>query len=107
MIMDLFELVKQKAPEIIRLANKHGAENIRLFGSVARKEFNNHSDIDFLIDKGPKEKWSPWFPIGLANDLEEVLGRDVDLALSNVLKPRIKDKVLLEAIPLCEMIEKD
>lgn len=103
--MDLFELVKQKAPDILKLAEMHGAENIRLFGSVARHQSDEKSDIDFLIDPGPKEKWSPWFPGGLLMDLQDLLGTKVDIAIARSLKPRIKDRVLNEAVPICEMIK--
>ncbi|MBT6842978.1 MAG: DNA polymerase subunit beta [Candidatus Melainabacteria bacterium] len=105
--MDLYRLVQKKAPDILKLADKHGAENIRLFGSVARKDFHKNSDIDFLIDKGPKEKRSAWFPGGLLVDLEDLLGMEVDLGTASSLKSRLKEHVLLEAIPICDMIEKE
>lgn len=105
--MNLFELVRKKAPDIVLLAAKHGALNIRLFGSVARKQSDDKSDIDFLIDKGPKETWSPWFPVGLVLDLEELLGKKVDVATVAMLKPEFKNQILLEAIPLCEVRNRD
>jgi predicted nucleotidyltransferase len=61
--------------DIGHIAAKHGARNIRVFGSVARGEARNDSDIDFLVDTGPVT--SSWFPAGLVLDLEEVLGSKV------------------------------
>ena len=105
--MDLFELVRSKAPEILELAEKHGAENIRIFGSVARGDSDEKSDIDFLIDKGPKEKWSAWFPGSLIVDLESLLGMKVDICTNKMFKPSNLEKVLKEAIPICEMMRRE
>jgi hypothetical protein len=70
--MTVEQLVHEKRDQIRRLAAKHGATNIRVFGSVARGEARIDSDIDFLVDTGPVT--SSWFPAGLVLDLEEVLG---------------------------------
>jgi len=70
--MTIEQLVHEKRDEIQRIATKHGARNIRVFGSVARGEARNDSDIDFLVDTSPVT--SSWFPAGLVLDLEEVLG---------------------------------
>jgi uncharacterized protein len=96
--MDLNELIKQKREEILELANKHGALNVRIFGSVARNEAEPESDIDFLIDLGPNR--TPWFPGGLIIDLENLLGCKVDVITEKGLKKRIRDRVLQEAVPL-------
>ena len=61
--MGIDELLKEKREEILRIAAKHGAYNVRVFGSVARGEAREDSDVDFLIDVG--ENHSAWFPLGL------------------------------------------
>ena len=65
--MTLMELLQEKRIEIIKIAAQHGAFNIRVFGSVARGEETENSDIDFLIDYD-LEKTTPWFPGGLLMD---------------------------------------
>ncbi len=93
------ELLKQKRAEIINIAKKHGAYNIRVFGSVARGEADEKSDIDFLIDYDI-DKITPWFPVGLIHDLQDFLGEKVDVVTADGLKERIKPRVLQEAITL-------
>lgn len=97
--MEIEELLKQKREEILRVAAEHGAFNVRVFGSVARGEADEHSDIDFLVDYS-LDKVSGWFPAGLVLDLEVLLGCKVDVATELTLKERIRAQVLNEAIPL-------
>lgn len=97
-LLDPAELIRSKRAEILRIAAKHGATNIRVFGSVARGETRAESDVDFLIDAGPVT--SSWFPAGLIVDLQDLLGRPVEVVTENGLNPLIKDRVLQEAIPL-------
>ena len=91
--------LRQQREYILAIAQKHGSKNVRVFGSVARGEADEDSDIDFLIDYD-LEKITPWFPAGLLLDLENLLQRKVDVATVDMLKARIKDRVLSEAIPL-------
>ncbi len=93
--MNIYEFLKEKRDEIIEIANKHGAYNVRVFGSVARNEATESSDIDFIIDVG--ENTSFFFPGGLILDLEELLGRKIDIVTEKSLKPKIRDRVLKEA----------
>lgn len=93
------ELLKEKREEIINIASKHGAYNVRVFGSVARGEADEKSDIDFLIDYDINEI-TPWFPVRLIRELENLLGKKVDVVTVNGLKQRIKERVLQEAINL-------
>jgi predicted nucleotidyltransferase len=65
-------LLQDKREEIPRIAEKHGACNVRVFGSVVHGEATDNSDIDLLVDTS--EKTSPWFPAGLIEELEQVLG---------------------------------
>jgi hypothetical protein len=92
------QLVHEKRDQIQRIAAKHGASNIRVFGSVARGEARGDSDVDFLVDTGPVT--SSWFPAGLVLDLEEALGCKVDVVTERGLSPFLKERVLQEALPL-------
>ncbi|WGV25148.1 nucleotidyltransferase family protein [Halotia branconii] len=80
----LKQLLQEKREEIINIATKHGAYNLRVFGSVARGEETEASDIDFLIDYD-LDKISPWFPGGLILDLENLLNRKVDIVTTKSL----------------------
>ena len=95
---ELQEFLNDKRDDVLRIAAKHGAYNVRIFGSVARGEATPDSDIDLLIEKGPTT--SPWFPAGLVLELEESLGRRVDVVTEKALNPYLRDRVLREAVPL-------
>ena len=80
------------------VAARHGAQNIRIFGSAARGEAGEDSDIDFLVEVGTNR--TPFFPGGLLADLEELLGRKVDIVTEEGLHWYIREQVLNEAVPL-------
>ncbi len=92
------DILREKREEILRIAKKHGARNIRVFGSVARGETTKTSDIDLLVDTG--EETSPWFPAGLVQELEELLGQRVDVVTTNGLYWLLRRRILTEAKPL-------
>jgi len=92
------ELLKDKRDEILKIAAKHGARNVRVFGSVARGQASETSDIDFLVEPGPNT--SPWFPVGLIDDLEALLDRKVEVITEGALHLYIRGKILKEAVPL-------
>jgi len=94
---DLKQILQEKRTEILSIAAKHGAYNLRVFGSVARGEETETSDIDFLVDYD-LDKVSPWFPGGLILDLENLLKRKVDVVTPKSLHYLIRDKVFNEAI---------
>ena len=96
--MTVQEAVLAHREEILRIAARHGATNVRVFGSVARGTAGPESDLDLLVDAGPTT--SPWFPGGLLMDLEELLGYHVDVTTERALHPVIRDRVLAEARPL-------
>jgi hypothetical protein len=96
--MNIRQLLNTKRDEIRSIAANHGAFNVRIFGSVVRGEAGPDSDVDFLIDAGPTT--SSWFPAGLILDLEEILGRPVEVVTEKALNPYIREQVLREAIPL-------
>ena len=93
------ELLYDQRSQILAIAEKHGAYNVRVFGSVARGEATEDSDIDFLVDYN-LSKITPWFPGGLLIDLERLLNRKADIATVDMLKERIRDRVLHEAVSL-------
>jgi predicted nucleotidyltransferase len=97
--MNINKLVEEKREQIITIAAQHGANNVRIFGSVARGEADENSDLDLLIDYDSKKR-SPWFPLRLMRELEALLGCKVDIVTEQGLKNRIKERVLKEAIPL-------
>ena len=98
MVMGIEELLTEKREEILRIAARHGACNVRIFGSVARGEARPESDVDFLVDVGPDH--SAFFPGGLVADLEDILGRRVDVVELAGLHWYLRDKILKEAVPL-------
>ena len=98
MLVNIADLIREKRQAILEIAERHGAKNIRVFGSVARGESTEKSDVDFLIEvEGPT---SPWFPGGLVADLEALLGRRVDIVEVASLRESLKDRVLKEAVSL-------
>ena len=92
------ELLQSKREEILRIAAKYGAYNVRIFGSVARGEADSESDIDFLMNMEPGR--SLFDLCGLLSDLEDLLGCNVDVVTEDGLRDRIRDRVLKEAIAL-------
>ena len=83
---------------ILEIASRHGASNLRVFGSVARGEARADSDVDLLITAG--KNVGPWFPGGLAAELGELLARHVDVVTEQALAPELRERVLREALPL-------
>jgi len=96
--MNVAEQLHSKRAEILHAAAKHGAANVCVFGSVARGEETEESDIDLLVDVAGEP--TPWFPGGLVADLEELLGRPVQVVVRRSLSPWIRDSVLKDAAPL-------
>jgi predicted nucleotidyltransferase len=97
-LLDPVQMIRAKRDEILRIAAKHGAHNIRVFGSVARGEARAESDVDFLIEAG--QVTSSWFPAGLIVDLQDLLGRPVEVVTEKGLNSLIRERVLEEAVPL-------
>ena len=96
--MRLEELLKEKREDILRLAAEHGAKQIRVFGSAARGDTDEQSDIDFLVEM---ESGRSLLDMGgLLMDLQALLGCKVDVVSVKGLKARIRDRVLKEAVPV-------
>lgn len=90
--------MKEKREEILRLAAKHGAHNVRVFGSFARGDARPDSDVDFLVEFEPGRGMMDIG--GFLLDLEDLLGRKVDVAEPGGLHWYVKDRILKEAVPL-------
>lgn len=96
--MRLKELLTEKRDEILSLATKYGAFNVRIFGSVARGDETADSDVDFLVELEPGRNLLD--RIALMQDLEDLLGRKVDVATVKGLREYFRDRILNEAVPL-------
>jgi len=95
---DIKQIIHAKKEEILRLAGKYGASQIRIFGSVARDTADEKSDIDFLVELEPGRTL---FDLGgFAYNLEKLLGRPVDVCTVPLLREPIRSRVVLEAVPL-------
>ena len=89
--MALLENLREQRSQILQIAARHGAFNIRVFGSVVRGEETAEGDIDFLIDYD-KNQTTAWYPGGLLMDLQDLLGRKVDVLTEPGISPRIREK---------------
>ena len=96
--MSIDELLKEKREQILRIAAKHGARNVRVFGSVARGEADEQSDVDFLVEMDAES--SLLDVVALIQDLEDFLGRPVHVVEKEAVHWYIRDRVLNEAVPL-------
>lgn len=93
------EELRAHREEILRLAEQHGAFNVRVFGSVARGDAGPESDIDLLVE-WDYTRISAWGGVGFELALQELLGRKVDVVSEKWLNPRLRDRILHEAVPL-------
>jgi predicted nucleotidyltransferase len=92
------DLLREKRDEILRLAQVHGATNVRVFGSVVRGEWTESSDIDFLVDMKPDRSLLDM--AALLSDLRDLLGRRVDVVSEGGLYWLLRRRILKEAKPL-------
>ena len=95
--MDLKGLLKENRAAILDTAKRHGARNVRIFGSVARGDYDEKSDLDFLVEMEPGR--SLLDHASLLLDLESLLGRKVDVVSEKGIKARMRERVLREARP--------
>jgi predicted nucleotidyltransferase len=96
--MGIREIIGDKRDAILALAAKHGARNVRVFGSVAEGSADEASDVDFLVEMEPGRSLLDLG--GLLMDLQDLLGRKVDVVTEPALHWYIRDKVVREAKPL-------
>jgi hypothetical protein len=92
------DILRSRRTEILDMARKHGARKVRVFGSVARGDAGPDSDVDILVELEPGRTLLDHARLLL--DLQRLLGCKVDVVTDRGLRPRIRDRVLLEAVPL-------
>ena len=83
---------------INRVVTQYGGSNIRIFGSTARGDVTDSSDLDILIKLEPGRSLLDL--IAMKQDLEDILGCKVDIVTEAGLSPYLKDNILKEAVPL-------
>ncbi|SEA45448.1 hypothetical protein SAMN05660420_02118 [Desulfuromusa kysingii] len=91
-------LIETHRKQILQLARQRGAKQIKVFGSMATDRATASSDVDFLVEMHSGK--SAFALGGLLKDLEELLGRQIDMSTPNGLHPAIRHKILQEAIEL-------
>lgn len=96
--MIINDLVSKNREEILTIAHKYGARNVRLFGSAARGRTSIRSDVDLLVEMEPGSSLIDI--VAIKQDLEDLLGCKVDVVTENALSPYIRDEVLREAMSL-------
>lgn len=96
--MGILEIIADKRDAILALAAKHGASNVRIFGSVAEGKADDASDVDFLVDMEPGRSLLDLG--GLLMDLQDLLGRKVDVVTEAGLRSRIRQSVQSQAVKL-------
>jgi len=90
--------IRGRRKEILRIAARHGAHNVRLFGSVVRGEAATDSDVDFLVRLDDDRSLIDH--IALIRELEDLIGRRVDVVTEDALHRVIRARVLAEGVPL-------
>ena len=96
--MSISQLLQSKRSQIIQIATRHGAQKVRVFGSVVRGDARPDSDIDFLVDmEGGRSLLDL---VKLSQDLEELLHRKVDVLTDGGLSPHLEQHIHAEAVPL-------
>ncbi len=96
--MSIMSLIQEKRAEILQAAERRGARNVRVFGSVARGDTGPDSDVDFLVELD--EETTLIQHNALIRELGDLPGCNVDVVGERALRPRIRDRVLREADPL-------
>ena len=96
--MEVREQLQAKREDILRIAARHRATNVRVFGSVARGRSSDASDIDLLVELEPGCGFLEH--AALIRELQQLLGRNVDVVSDKGLRKRIRDRVMREAVPL-------
>ena len=92
------QLLHDRRTDILQLATRHGARRVRIFGSIIRGTATEGSDIDLLVAFEPDRSLLDL--IGFKQDLQELLGREIDVVSEGGLSPYLKDRILREAQPL-------
>ncbi len=100
--MGLSDLIAEHSDAIKQACARHGASAVRVFGSYARKDYDKQSDIDILVEL--KTDKTGWYYTGILDDiaeeLQELLGRKVDVWTPDLLKPTVRQSALKESVSL-------
>lgn len=96
--MNIDKEIKSKREDILRIAAKYGVQDIRVFGSVARGQSSADSDLDVLVKLKPG--YSLLDIIAIKQDMEDLLGCEVDVVTEAAISPYIRETVLKEAVSL-------
>ncbi|OHC65047.1 MAG: nucleotidyltransferase [Rhodocyclales bacterium RIFCSPLOWO2_02_FULL_63_24] len=96
--MPILDALRNRRAEILAVATRHGAHNVRVFGSVARGNDTSDSDIDLLVDFEPER--SLYDLVGLQLDIESLFGRHADVVTEDSLSAYLRERILAEARPL-------
>lgn len=92
------QTLRERREDILALAAKHGASNVRVFGSVARGEADMASDVDFLVEFDPKKSL---FDLGaLLMDLRDLLEVEVDVVPEDWMRPQVRELAMQDVVPL-------
>lgn len=94
--MSIRDLIQAKREDILAIAVRHGARNVRIFGSVARGDDDKKSDVDFLVEMKPGRSLLDL--VALNDDLEQLLGRPVDVVTERGISPYLRDRINAEAV---------
>jgi len=96
--MGIKDLLESRRNDIMNLAGKYGAKNLRIFGSTVRGEAGPASDVDLLVDM--EEGRNLLDLVGFWQDLEELLGCRVDVITDGGISPYLRERIYAEAVPL-------
>ncbi len=96
--MGIPDILKANAEAIQRIARAHGAVRLQVFGSFVTGGATDASDLDLLVELEPGRSLLDL--VGLKEDLEALLGRQVDVVEEGGLNPYLRDRILREAVPL-------
>ncbi len=96
--MKTFDLLKKNRKAILEIALRHGAKEVRVFGSVVRGEDDENSDLDLLVSMAPDRNL--YDLIGLQQDIEQLVGRKTDVITEKSINRHLKDAILQEAVAL-------
>ncbi|WP_249018665.1 nucleotidyltransferase family protein [Conexibacter sp. S30A1] len=98
MVVADLDAIRQRRSEILDHASKHGARNVRVFGSAARGTTGPKSDVDLLVEMEPGRSMLDF--VGLWQQLEDLLGFNVDLVSEGRISPHLREQILSEAVAL-------
>jgi predicted nucleotidyltransferase len=96
--MNIEDVIGDKRSTVLAIAARHGAKNVRIFGSLARGEADDASDVDVLVDMEPGRSLMDMG--AMLMELQELLHRHVDVVTTAGLRERIRERVIREAVPV-------